>query len=109
MIIDGLWRRLNHLVPDPMCGTRGDEYDSIEWTDARTKPTATELQAITEAEMASAELEATAQKLANARKAFAAVLELLWDSLPVLQTAFSNPNGKQKLKAEAKNRYKAKL
>jgi len=46
MIIDSLWKRLNHLVPEPQCRTFGNDYSRIEWNDARPMPTAEELLAI---------------------------------------------------------------
>lgn len=45
-IIDNLWVRLNELVSDPKCRTFGNDYDLIEWNDARQKPTAQEVQAV---------------------------------------------------------------
>lgn len=57
MIIPELWRRLNYLVPEPQCATFGDEYDLIQWTDARSCPSETELQNVTEAQLVDAELD----------------------------------------------------
>ena len=56
MIISNLWRRLNFLVPEPICRTKGDEYSDITWDDARPIPTTTELLAISGQEMADEEL-----------------------------------------------------
>lgn len=50
-----------------------------------------------------------ANELANPKKAFAAILELLWDNIAELQAAFPNPNGKSKLKQAAIGLYRDKL
>lgn len=47
MIIENLWSKLNILIPEPKCRTFNDEYDSIEWNDARPLPSSGELQAVT--------------------------------------------------------------
>jgi len=51
MKVDKLWQRLNYLVPDPDCNTTGDEYDSIEWSDARIMPTIIQVQAVLDLDM----------------------------------------------------------
>ena len=56
-----------------------------------------------------AEKETAATELADPKKAFAAVLELLWDNSAELQAAFPNPNGQNKFKQAAIAVYKAKL
>lgn len=51
----------------------------------------------------------TANELADPKKAFAALMELLWDNSAELQAAFPNPNGQSKFKQAAVAGYKAKL
>ncbi len=51
MIINDLWKRLNHLVPGPNCSTFGDEYELIEWNDTRPKPSETDLTNITKVDL----------------------------------------------------------
>ena len=43
MKIDNLWKRLNVIVPQPLCATYDNDYDSIIWKDIREKPTLSEL------------------------------------------------------------------
>ena len=40
------WLKLNHLVPEPNCDTRGNEI--TEWRDARPQPTAEAIEAVDE-------------------------------------------------------------
>jgi len=42
-MIDYLWNRLNHLVPEPDCDTVDNDYSLIVWRDARPLPTEDEL------------------------------------------------------------------
>ena len=58
---------------------------------------------------AGGEKAAEAIELADPKKAFAAVLEILWDNSAELQAAFPNPDGKAKLKQAAVTAYGAKL
>jgi hypothetical protein len=44
--IENLWARLNNLVPDPLCSTREDDYDTIIWNDERPMPSKEELEAL---------------------------------------------------------------
>jgi hypothetical protein len=50
-----------------------------------------------------------AAELADSKKAFTAILELLWDNSAELQAVFPNPNGKTKFKQAAVGAYRAKL
>lgn len=50
-----------------------------------------------------------ANELADPKKAFAAILELLWSNSAELQTVFPNPKGQDKFKQAAIDAYKAKL
>lgn len=42
--MDNLWKRINHLVPEPQCTTKGDKI--IKWTDKRKRPTKAQLEAV---------------------------------------------------------------
>jgi len=46
MIIDNLRLRIESILPDPHCTIYGDNYDTMDWLDARPQPTANELTAI---------------------------------------------------------------
>jgi hypothetical protein len=46
------WQRLNHLVPDPLCRTRGNRI--VEWTDPRPQPTDADIAAVTDADVQAA-------------------------------------------------------
>ena len=48
MIISNLYARINHLVPNPLCRTKGNEYNNVIWDDIRQKPTEAELQAVSD-------------------------------------------------------------
>jgi len=50
-----------------------------------------------------------ANELAEPKKAFAALMDILWDNSVELQAAFSDPNGKGKFKQAAVTAYRAKL
>lgn len=46
------WQKLNHLLPDPQCRTKGNQI--IEWTDARPQPTDDEINAVLDADVQAA-------------------------------------------------------
>ena len=54
-------------------------------------------------------LDIKAQLMDEPQKAFAALMELLWDNSAELQTAFPNPGGKAKFKQTGIAAYRAKL
>ncbi len=100
MIIDNLWRKLNYLVPNPLCATKGDKI--IKWTDTRSQPTQAELNAVVEMDMLKAEEETGAQDAINASKMNKLLFEINFDQ----ENRFRALEGKQSI---SKNSYKADL
>ena len=45
-IIQGLWLRLNSLIPEPKCKTFENDYDRIEWFDTRSLPSAEDVESV---------------------------------------------------------------
>jgi len=97
------WRKLNFLVPEPQCRT--EDGVITEWTDARPQPTQTEIDAVNMTDVNASELEARSFEFNDAKKAFAALLEILYEN-PDLLASFASI---QDLKIAAKERYKSKL
>jgi ABC-type uncharacterized transport system permease subunit len=91
------------LVNEPNCRT--EDGVITEWTDVRPQPTDAEIDAVNIIDVEAAELEVKAFEFADAKKAFAALLEILYEN-PDLTTAFASI---QDLKLAAKDRYKSKL
>lgn len=56
-----------------------------------------------------AEKDAKALQMGDVKLAFASELEVLWDNIPALRTAFPDPNGKGKLKQSVVSAIRAKL
>lgn len=97
------WRKLNYLVPEPLCRTRGNRI--TEWTDARPQPTDAEINAVDIADVEAAELDTRAFDFADNKKAFAAFAEILYEN-PDLNAAFPTVAD---FKAALKERFKSKL
>jgi len=45
-IIPSIQKRLDYLLPNPQCRILANDYDRIEWFDARPLPSAEEIEAI---------------------------------------------------------------
>ncbi len=84
-IVPSLWKRLNVLVPEPICRTFGDDYDVIVWSDARAKPTVSALNAVTDQQIIDAENEAFATAMKSNKDIFRAVGDVTYDFI-------KNPN-----------------
>jgi len=98
------YRKLEYLVPGALCTTRAGVITS--WTDGRAQPTYDEIEAVLDADVDAAELEARALELSEAKKAFAAVLEITYENSSDLQSAYANVG---LYKTAVKDRYKSKL
>lgn len=72
-----LWRKLNHLVPEPQCRTANNQI--IAWTDSRTQPTQTEIDAVTDADMVSSELDTEANNALSISKIERLLFEINFD------------------------------
>ena len=55
MIINRLWQKINYLVPEPDCVTRNEDYDQVEWSDARPIPTQAQIEAVTDNDLRTGE------------------------------------------------------
>lgn len=97
-------RKLEYLVPQPDCDTSGGVI--IAWRDARPQPTYDEIEAVLDADVEAAELEARALALSDIKPVITSVLEIIYENTPELQTAFLNVNA---FKVAVKDRYKSKL
>jgi HAMP domain-containing protein len=70
--IDNLWVRINHLVPNPQCTTKGNQITS--WSDPRAQPTNEELAAL--------DIDVVlAEHKANKMPPVAAQIEAIWEQL----------------------------
>jgi len=98
------YRKLESLVPGADCDTRGGVI--TVWRDVRPQPTYNEIEAVLDATVEAEELEARALELSEAKKAFAAVLEITYENSPDLQSAYASVN---LYKVAVKDRYKEKL
>jgi hypothetical protein len=77
-IVPSLWERINFLVPAPQCRTFGDDYDLVEWTDARAKPTVSQLLGVADQDLVDKRANDNAGNFADVKKSFVAVLEITY-------------------------------
>ncbi len=85
--ITDMWRKLNHLVPEPQCSTRGNNI--TEWHDTRTMPTYDELAAVL-----IADVEVSEQDVADERGEVPSqrhMLRLLWKMFNSIRVLESKP------------------
>ncbi len=98
-----LWEKINHLVPEPQCRTRGNEV--TEWTDSRTQPTTSELNAVQQSDIREREKDSDAAKLRDTRLAIVSLAEIIYEN-PDIHSAFPTL---KKFKAAIGARYRSKL
>jgi hypothetical protein len=55
-----LWRKLNYLVNEPKCRIKGNQI--TEWSDARPRPTDAQINAVTDAQVITGEIDAEADR-----------------------------------------------
>jgi hypothetical protein len=82
------------------CSTEEEAEIIAEWEANSAPPTQAEIDA---------QKDARAPLLNEPQKAFAALMEILWDNSAELRTVFPDPDGKAKFKQAGVAAYRAKL
>ncbi len=101
--MSSLWEKLNYLVPEPQCRTRGNEI--TEWTDSRAQPTDAELNAVQQSDIRERRKDNDAERLGDVRLAIAALAEIIYEEDDI-HSAFPTL---KKFKAAIGARYRSKL
>ncbi len=101
--MSSLWQKINHLVPEPQCRTRGNGI--IEWSDSRAQPTDAELNAVKQSDIRERKKDSDAEKLGDVRLAIAALAEIIYEERDL---HFAFPNIK-KFKKAIGARYRSKV
>ena len=101
--MSSFWEKLNHLVPEPNCKTRGNKI--IEWNDERPQPSNSAINAVTTKQVNNAKKEVESQRLPDSRMALESALEIIYEN-PDLLGAFADFDA---FKQAVSARYKTKL
>ncbi len=101
--MSSLWEKINYLVPDPQCRTRGDTV--TEWNDSRAQPTDAELNAVKQSDIRERRKDSDAERLGDVRLAIAALAEIIYEN-PDIHSAFPNI---KKFKKAIGTRYRSKI
>ncbi len=101
--MSSLWQKINYLVPDPQCRTRGNEI--TEWSDSRAQPTDAELNAVQQSDIRESEKDSDAAKLRDTRLAIVSLAEIIYEN-PDIHSAFPTL---KKFKAAIGARYRSKI
>ncbi len=101
--MSSIWEKLNYLVPEPQCRTRGNEI--IEWSDSRAQPTDVELNAVKQSDIRERRKDSDAAKLRDTRLAIVSLAEIIYEN-PDIHSAFPNI---KKFKKAIGARYRSKI
>lgn len=78
------WQKLNHLVPEPDCSTRGEEI--TEWRDVRPQPTNVTINAVSQTAVdARIATEVFDKEVEGFSSAMKAIFDQLEDEIPGFQ------------------------
>lgn len=92
-----LWRKLNHLVPEPKCRVESRDVDGIleekvhAWTDERPQPTQIALDNIQESDLIATELDKEASLTIDSDKFKKLLFEINFDQENRLRVLEGNP------------------
>lgn len=91
------WQKLNYLVPEPVCRTKGNKI--IEWKDSRPQPLSSDIDGVTEQEVIDKELDKEAGNVLDVDKKDRLLREIIFGLMNRINSLENkNPINRQQYK-----------